>query len=149
MELVRHRQTKEAATDRFHLKPPRHIPTPPSRAGYSGSHACPLRRNLAFPQRLADRRNLAKHRHWSFGAGNDTRAECGEGNAPDRARAPCNPNAPSPDRWLWFLSAGLRAPGKVPSIETFLLRQRARPLLFSATEGASRVVPRRNCGSGK
>jgi len=32
MELVRHRQTKEAATDRFHLQPPRHIPTLPKAA---------------------------------------------------------------------------------------------------------------------
>jgi hypothetical protein len=27
VELVRHRQTKEAATDTIDLKPPRHIPT--------------------------------------------------------------------------------------------------------------------------
>jgi hypothetical protein len=29
VELMRHRQTKEAATDRFYLKPPRHISTLP------------------------------------------------------------------------------------------------------------------------
>jgi hypothetical protein len=29
-ELLRHRQTKEAATDMFSLKPPRHIPTLPA-----------------------------------------------------------------------------------------------------------------------
>src|SRR6266702_331160 len=29
VELVRHRQTKEAATDRFYLRPPRHISTLP------------------------------------------------------------------------------------------------------------------------
>jgi len=28
-ELLRHRQTKEAATDMFTLQPPRHIPTLP------------------------------------------------------------------------------------------------------------------------
>jgi hypothetical protein len=28
-ETLRHRQTKEAATDMFSLQPPRHIPTPP------------------------------------------------------------------------------------------------------------------------
>jgi hypothetical protein len=31
-ELLRHRQTKEAATDMLSLKPPRHISTPPFRA---------------------------------------------------------------------------------------------------------------------
>ena len=29
VELLRHRQTKEAATDMFSLQPPRHIPTLP------------------------------------------------------------------------------------------------------------------------
>src|SRR6266566_8947622 len=32
VELVRHRQTKEAATDRFYLRPPRHISTLPNPA---------------------------------------------------------------------------------------------------------------------
>jgi hypothetical protein len=31
-ELLRHRQTKEAATDMFSLQPPRHIPTLPKAA---------------------------------------------------------------------------------------------------------------------
>jgi hypothetical protein len=30
VEPLRHRQTKEAATDMFSLKPPRHIPTLPN-----------------------------------------------------------------------------------------------------------------------
>src|SRR5215475_442378 len=38
VELLRHRQTKEAATDMFSLKPPRHIPTLPAAdvAGFAG-----------------------------------------------------------------------------------------------------------------
>ena len=32
VEPLRHRQTKEAATDMFDLQPPRHISTLPSRA---------------------------------------------------------------------------------------------------------------------
>jgi hypothetical protein len=33
-EPVRHRQTKEAATDMFDLQPPRHIPTLPTNSGH-------------------------------------------------------------------------------------------------------------------
>jgi hypothetical protein len=36
VELLRHRQTKEAATDMFSLKPPRHIPTLPIAANLAG-----------------------------------------------------------------------------------------------------------------
>jgi hypothetical protein len=34
-EPLRHRQTKEAATDMFSLQPPRHIPTLPSVMNYA------------------------------------------------------------------------------------------------------------------
>jgi hypothetical protein len=34
-EPLRHRQTKEAATDMFYLKPPRHISTLPFASGHS------------------------------------------------------------------------------------------------------------------
>src|SRR5262245_11628741 len=37
VELLRHRQTKEAATDMFSLKPPRHISTLPAVARAMGS----------------------------------------------------------------------------------------------------------------
>jgi hypothetical protein len=37
MELLRHRHTKEAETDRFHLQPPRHISTLP-KIGIGAAH---------------------------------------------------------------------------------------------------------------
>src|SRR6516162_9598278 len=42
VELLRHRQTKEAATDMFSLKPPRHISTPPDSGGIAGIPQPPL-----------------------------------------------------------------------------------------------------------
>jgi hypothetical protein len=43
-ELLRHRQTKEAATDMLTLQPPRHIPTLPFSTGPSQQELrlCPL-----------------------------------------------------------------------------------------------------------
>ena len=42
VEPLRHRQTKEAATDLFSLKPPRHIPTLPEAVSLSVSAAFPM-----------------------------------------------------------------------------------------------------------
>src|SRR5262245_42696435 len=42
-EPLRHRQTKEAATDMFDLQPPRHIPTLPE----DEVNGCPLARQLS------------------------------------------------------------------------------------------------------
>jgi hypothetical protein len=41
-EPVRHRQTKEAATDMFDLQPPRHIPTLPTRVLLTVGRALPV-----------------------------------------------------------------------------------------------------------
>ena len=41
-EPVRHRQTKEAATDMFDLQPPRHIPTLPKPEELELSKCLPL-----------------------------------------------------------------------------------------------------------
>jgi hypothetical protein len=43
VELLRHRQTKEAATDMFSLKPPRHISTLPDSGGIADIPEPPLR----------------------------------------------------------------------------------------------------------
>src|ERR1700693_5571945 len=42
VEPLRHRQTKEAATDMFSLKTPRHIPTLPKREILAASRCFPL-----------------------------------------------------------------------------------------------------------
>jgi hypothetical protein len=44
-ETLRHRQTKEAATDMFSLQPPRHIPTLPTagRVSWPAATGAPLK----------------------------------------------------------------------------------------------------------
>src|SRR6185503_11828850 len=51
VELVRHRQTKEAATDRFYLQPPRHISTLPERtSGPGAQHMSASRQQPTFEE---------------------------------------------------------------------------------------------------
>ena len=52
-EPLRHRQTKEAATDMFYLKPPRHISTLPKNGSRGLAAGCLLRARLAD---MADQR---------------------------------------------------------------------------------------------
>jgi hypothetical protein len=47
VELLRHRQTKEAETDMFSLKPPRHIPTLPWFI-FDRANRCCLPSNVRF-----------------------------------------------------------------------------------------------------
>ena len=60
VELLRHRQTKEAATDTFYLQPPRHISTLPKPA-LDGTSAFGDRLDLADPN--------ADFRSWRKAAG--------------------------------------------------------------------------------
>ena len=59
MELLRHRHTKEAATDRFHLQPPRHISTPPRCAGFRRSGLSSLFTKRPFVKGVENRRFIA------------------------------------------------------------------------------------------
>ena len=52
---MRHRQTKEAATDRFHLKPPRHISTLPDPADSGTEKIGLLFPKAAIPAGLRNR----------------------------------------------------------------------------------------------
>ena len=59
VRLLRHRQTKGAATDRLDLRPPRHIFTlpdaviqPSSRSGFKRQHGCLLRTNSGLLEKL-------------------------------------------------------------------------------------------------
>jgi hypothetical protein len=57
-QLLRHRQTKEAATDRLYLRPPRHISTLPNFPVYTGAV---VRRRLGNERQvIAQTRNFSQ-----------------------------------------------------------------------------------------
>src|SRR5258706_5201167 len=85
VEPVRHRQTKEAATDMFHLKPPRHISTLPKIPLPGGGRECPVFPGADVHRAAADVRQewtltgISDHKRrivvaWSCSGGADERA---------------------------------------------------------------------------
>jgi hypothetical protein len=60
VELLRHRQTKEAETDMFSLKPPRHIPTLPSSTKSSNSAYELMSASTPKATKIARRRNMSR-----------------------------------------------------------------------------------------